>query len=182
MLPEEVFKTVIIVLAAAVAFTLLIVLAAKLLRRKKPAKFKGATEEWSAPEYAYNLKASPMTAAENRFYFVLREVLPENYVVIPQMPLTAVVERPGQSAAVNKIDRKSVDFGVFRAQKRGKDKILRPVFLIELDDETHSLSYREERDKFVNGVCRQIELPLLRVPAGEYGERAVGKLVGPFVK
>ncbi|GHV01629.1 hypothetical protein FACS1894211_11740 [Clostridia bacterium] len=172
----------IIIIAACFAGVLLLVwLMVKLRPRKKPAKFEGATEEWIAPDYTYNLKASPMTANESRFYFALRDVLPDHYTVIPQLPLTAVVERPGQGAALNKIDRKSVDFGVFRVARKGGERALRPCFLIELDDETHSLSYREERDKFVNGLCRQIGLPLLRVPSGEYGAEEVGKFVKPYL-
>jgi len=182
-MPEEIFRTIIIALGSAAVLTLLVWVIARFRRPRKEAagKFEGATDEWVAPEYAYNLKASLMTAGESRFYFILRDILPDHYVVIPQLPLTAVTERPAQGAALARIDRKSADFGVFRVQKREKDKVLRPVFLIELDDETHSLPSREERDRFVNGLCRQIGLPLLRIPAREYDAREVATLVKPFI-
>ena len=183
MLAGEVFKTIIIVAGSLAALGILLYAVSKLRRRRPPKKFEGATGEWTVPEYTYNLKSSPMTAGENKFYFLLLDVLPDQYAVVPQLPLTAVVERPSQGSALAKIDRKSVDFGVFRVMKRGGDKVLRPAFLIELDDETHSLSYREERDKFVNGLCRQIGLPLLRVPVTDdaLSEKELEKLVKPFI-
>jgi len=47
---------------------------------------------------------------------------------------------------LNKIIRKSVDFTVFE-----KD-FLRPVLVIELDDNTHSTLERMDRDDFVDDV------------------------------
>ena len=40
-----------------------------------------------------------------------------------------------------------------------------PIAVIEVDDRTHLLTHRKERDVFVNAVFAQAGLPVLRVPA-----------------
>ena len=54
---------------------------------------------------------------------------------------------------------KSIDFVICDVMT------LEPVAAIEVDDRSHFLPERRQRDAFVNAVFREIGVPLLRAPA-----------------
>ena len=78
----------------------------------------------------------------------------------------AELAKPADSAkvhirrrALNAVMAKSVDFVVCDVLT------LDPVAAIEVDDRSHLLPERRDRDAFVNAVFAEIGLPLLRVEA-----------------
>ena len=147
-----------IILFAAALITVAAIFIYK-LRRRRPDK------NLAALEYHYNLKPLLMTKAEAYFYFRLCEIIPQGFVIIPQMPFSSVIDRPASAAANSKIDRKIIDYGIFKDVRLDSFpyRSLTPALLIELDDESHNESHRIRRDDFINAVCKQINLPILHV-------------------
>lgn len=106
-----------------------------------------------------------MTANERSFFHALEEALGEDYRISAQVRLGDLVDvdprvhGSQKQAALNKVLCKSVDFVVVLA------RTLDPVAVIEVDDRSHLLPVRRERDAFVNAVFAEIGLPLVRAPA-----------------
>lgn len=115
---------------------------------------------------------------EKAFLVALDQALGRGFRAFAQVRLADLVEVEGsvdnakRRAALNKVFGKSVDFVLCDAAS------LDPLAAIELDDRSHALSWRQERDAFVNGVFAEIGLPLLRTPArGAYSAAAIRKML-----
>jgi hypothetical protein len=106
-----------------------------------------------------------LTPNEKRFLTVLDEAVGARYRVFAQVRLADLVDvdlRASNSkrrAAMNKVFGKSIDFVICEAAG------LEPVAAVELDDRTHALPHRRERDAFVDAVFSEIGIPLLRARA-----------------
>lgn len=107
-----------------------------------------------------------MSANERAFLRALDAALGVHYRAFAQVRLAELVDvEEGASEerrrdALRKTFGKSVDFVICDARS------FEPVAIIEVDDRTHLLPERRERDAFVDAVCKEIDLPLLRVAAG----------------
>jgi len=106
-----------------------------------------------------------LSANENGFLRTLDAALGRNYRAFAQVRL-AELANPAKSAdvhlrrrALNAVMAKSVDFVICDVLT------LDPVAAIEVDDRSHLLPGRRDRDAFVNAVFAEIGLPLLRVKA-----------------
>jgi very-short-patch-repair endonuclease len=104
-------------------------------------------------------------ANEKIFLRTLDAALGRNYRAFAQVRL-AELANPADSAnvhlrrrALNAVMAKSVDF------VNCDVLTLDPVAVIEVDDRSHLLPERRDRDAFVNAVFAEIGLPLLRVKA-----------------
>jgi len=119
-----------------------------------------------------------LSANEKCFLRALDGALGEGYRVFAQVRLADLVEVQEKFsdarrwAALKKVFGKSVDFVIV-------DRFtFEPVAVIEVDDRTHLLSVRQERDVFVNSVFEEIGLPLLRVTAKrDYSVPAIRELL-----
>ena len=114
-------------------------------------------------KYSYKRKRRLVTDNELSFYHTLRRAINRQYYcILPQVHLSSLFkwDIKGQSykGAKSKIDRKSVDYVICTL------KGLNPICGIELDDKTHNQPDRMKRDKFVNELFRQANLPLIRIP------------------
>jgi hypothetical protein len=106
-----------------------------------------------------------LTANEKSFLHALDIALGSSYRAFAQVRLAELAE-PALAAnptlrrgALNGVMAKSVDFLICDGLN------LDPVAAIEVDDRSHLLLGRRERDAFVNAVFADIGLPLLRVTA-----------------
>ncbi len=106
-----------------------------------------------------------LSANEKIFLRTLDAALGHSYRVFAQVRL-AELANPAESAnvplrrrALNAVMAKSVDFVICDVLT------LDPVAAIEVDDRSHLLPERRDRDAFVNAVFAEIGLPLLRVKA-----------------
>ncbi len=106
-----------------------------------------------------------LSANEKMFLRTLDAALGCNYRAFAQARL-AEIANPANSAnvhlrrrALNAVMAKSIDFVICDVLT------LDPVAAIEVDDRSHLLPERRDRDVFVNAVFAQIGLPLLRVKA-----------------
>ena len=98
---------------------------------------------------------------ERRFFEELKQIIPDNYVVFPQIPLGSVIDvntsRREFWTYQNKINRKIVDFVIFEKQ------YLRPVIVIEYDGKTHYKEDRQIRDEFVDKALKSAGIKILHI-------------------
>ncbi len=117
-------------------------------------------------DYSYERKFDLVTPTELEFFHTLQSsVNKEYYYIVPQVHLSTLFKHKikGQNwyGAFQHINRKSVDFAICTL------KGLNPVCAIELDDESHSRLKTVKRDKRVEELFRQADLPLLRISVHE---------------
>ena len=110
--------------------------------------------------YSYTAKQSLMTRAEDEFFLKLERAVDERYYVFPQVHLSSLLDHhvDGQDwgYAFRHINGKSVDYVLCSRET------LQPTYAIELDDYSHEKSDRRKRDKEVERIFEEANLPLVR--------------------
>jgi len=127
------------------------------------------------PLFEYSRQDSVMTAAERECFAALTSEMGMDYHFFPQVHLDSIV-RPSNSQrrfnAFRHINQKSVDFVACDI------KNCRPMFVIEVDDKTHSRPKRIERDKEVQRILSGAGIPLVRIEnRGRFESKALAQLV-----
>lgn len=111
-------------------------------------------------------KAQVLTEREKNFYETIRLIAEKhNLNVSAKMRLADIVnvsdyieyKSSKWYSEFNRINKKHIDFAL--ADKNNLDIKL----LIEIDDSTHQREDRIERDKFVDSVCEQVNIPILHL-------------------
>jgi very-short-patch-repair endonuclease len=106
-----------------------------------------------------------LTTNEKSFLMTLDAALGRNYRAFAQVRLAELVSPTlganpaSRRQALNGVMAKSVDFVICDVLT------LDPVAAIEVDDKSHLLPERQQRDAFVNAVFLEVGLPLMRVKA-----------------
>lgn len=159
---------------------LIIYIIAKNLKDKKS---KQNNVEINYKQY-YRPKRYLITLNELNFYKVLLEVAKElNLIVFAQVSLYNILQTKKNldystnAKYFNKIASKSIDF-VLADPKDCKIKLC-----IELDDSTHNKVKRQERDKFINELFKNLEIDLLRFHVYDiYFKEALKKRIQESIK
>lgn len=111
-------------------------------------------------KYRYLKRNHIMSSREERFFTLLCEIFSDRCHVIPQVHLSKLLNHKVQGqnwrGAFSHINGKSVDFVLLRKSD------LTVLCAIELDDWSHDLMDRRERDEVVEGLFRSVRLPLVR--------------------
>ena len=111
-------------------------------------------------QYNYQTKQCLMTKSEKDFFRMLNSVAGDRYFIFPQVHLSAILDEKikGQNwkAAFKHINGKSVDYVLCDKQT------LKPVYAVELDDNTHTYKNRQERDQEVERMFQGAGVPLVR--------------------
>lgn len=120
-------------------------------------------EKKESDDYKHYVKKNYlMSIAEHEFYKVLHEAVKDKYYIVPQVQLSKIVEvnhyERNKRTYFNKIDRKSVDFVLFNKE------YFTPYMVIELDDSSHMLPEREDRDGFVDSILNRVGIKIVHVP------------------
>lgn len=116
--------------------------------------------EHKSKKCIYKRKDYLLSKAEKNFYDVLRLALNgKPFVVFAKVRLLDVIYPPEKKiSALNRVQSKHLDFLVC-------DKnYISPLFAIELDDSSHIMLSRVERDVFLEDALASARLPLLRFP------------------
>jgi hypothetical protein len=116
------------------------------------------TPEKLPPQFPYRRKPF-LTPAEIEYYKMLRMIFGDRCLIFAQVrvvDLCEVLDRPFNQAAVNRIDRRHVDFVLCHPAT------FKPMVAIELDDSTHDRPYRRQKDAFLDEVFRVIGIRLVR--------------------
>ena len=103
-----------------------------------------------------------LSAAESRFFHVLKLAVNEEVVICPKVRLMDIFDvggpKEGQTRHRNRISQKHVDFLLC-------DPTMVPICAVELDDSSHRSRRRQDRDRFVDEVFRHCGLKLVHVRA-----------------
>ena len=140
---------------------------------------KRSQKESPAKVLPYRLRDDFLSPAEFSFYKVLSSLVGTQLTIQSKVRLADVffVSRPNENVAYfNRIAQKHLDFLVCDSVT------MKPLFGVELDDSTHKRDDRQERDEFVESVCKIAGLPLLRFPVQrEYNSREIAAQIAKFV-
>lgn len=98
-------------------------------------------------------KKKLMTATEIKFFHAIKDSTPKGYVVLPQINLATIINRSDDHKYQNELFR-NIDFVVF-------DLETNPIVLIEINDNSHKEKDRWIRDKKVESICREADLPII---------------------
>ena len=105
--------------------------------------------------FLYELKESLVTDTEMEYLECIESILPEGYLVLPQANLAAFITRTDQARYRGELFR-NIDFIV-------TDLDYCPVFLIEINDQTHLAQERRERDRKVADISERFVLGLFKL-------------------
>lgn len=109
----------------------------------------------------YKKKDFLLNVPERKFFEELQQIIPNKYVVFPQILLSNIVSVNSAKKEFwtyqNKINRKTIDFVIF------EKSFLKPVLAIEYDGKTHSKQNRKLRDEFVDKVLDSSGIKILHI-------------------
>lgn len=113
------------------------------------------------PKYPYYKNPYFISFAERSFFNILKTIVEDKYYIFPQVSLNSLlkINLHGKEywKYINKINQKSVDFVLV-------DKTnFNPVLIIELDDMSHILEYRKQRDEFLEKSLTNAGIKYLRI-------------------
>ena len=106
-------------------------------------------------KYLYDVRNRLISKAEEGFYSVVKDSVPEGYCVFPQINLASFIVRTDDSRFHNELFR-NVDFLITDAEYS-------PKFIIEVNDQTHLTNERRERDEKVQKICEEAGIPILKL-------------------
>lgn len=113
----------------------------------------------------YKKKEYLLNISERRFFEAIAEKLPSQYVIYPQIVMSAILETTASGKDFwrfhNKINKKIIDFVVF------EKRFLQPLLAIEYDGPTHHQRDRGESDAFKDEALEATGIKIIRVPHSE---------------
>lgn len=102
-----------------------------------------------------------LTQQELKFYKLLKMITDKNNLnLFTQVALYEVV-RSKDIKDFNKIKSKTIDFVI-------TDTNCKIKICIELDDYTHIKENRQQRDKFIDELFKQLNIKIIRIPVQNY--------------
>lgn len=110
------------------------------------------------PRFPIYPKKQILSPSEIEFLRILKLAVGNIYDIFPQVAIAKLIQVPYKSIGWNKTSQKSVDF-VLVDKTNFATKLI-----IELDDASHKLVERIERDKFVDKVLANAKIPILHQP------------------
>ena len=116
------------------------------------------------PDLPYVAADALLTPAERAFFGALRQAAGGDFVLFAKVRLGDIlqiergVEGKRRFAAFGRISSKHADFVLC------DPRTFRVAAVIELDDRSHQLPARRQRDEFFDAALARAAVPLLRVP------------------
>ena len=106
-------------------------------------------------KYLYDVRKTLISKSEQKFFDAIKSSVPEGYCVFPQINLASFIDRTDDARFHNELFR-NVDFLV-------TDSEYTPIFIIEINDQTHLNNDRRERDEKVQRICEEAGIPILKL-------------------
>ena len=103
--------------------------------------------------YLYEAKPSLLTKSEQDFFSCIQKSVPTGYIVFPQANLATFIQRTDAFRYQNELYR-NVDFLV-------TDAAYKPLFAVEINDQTHLQNKRRDRDEKVKNICEEAGVPII---------------------
>ena len=101
----------------------------------------------------YVAKDSIMSETEKEYYYIIKEILEDKFILQPQVNLASVIYKAKNAKYRTELFR-NIDFGVF-------NESYEPLLLIEINDRSHEQKQRIERDEKVRWICNEAGIPLV---------------------
>jgi hypothetical protein len=155
---ENILITVLVCAAALIVLTIILYLNLKfykghnrfiLFLRYKIFKIKDKRKS----EAYYSIKPRFVSPCEMEYLTLIKSMLKPEYIIIPQVPLSQIVEKHAPTNYKNELFR-VVDFCIFDADYY-------PLLCIEINDTTHLKKDRAQRDSKVSQILQSARLPLV---------------------
>ncbi len=105
-------------------------------------------------EYLYDVKKRFISKSEQAYYTAIISALPEGCNAYPQVNLASFIVKNDNSPFHNELFR-NVDFLV-------ANELFEPLFIIEINDQTHLNRDRKERDEKVQKICEEAGIPIVK--------------------
>lgn len=100
-------------------------------------------------------KKELLTDCEKEFVKRLKIIFGNKYIIQPQVPLRMIISKDGDELGKYAGElHKYIDFGIF-------DRNYQLLALVELNDKSHTLQERHERDLKVKNICNQANIPII---------------------
>lgn len=144
-----------IVFVLLIAVILIVLKLDKKLKRNKKVKHPHQKQNTQ-----YYIKSKYISNCELQFYYAIKNIIGDKYVLFPQVPLSQIIIKKSNSKYQNELYR-VMDFCIF-------SKDYTPLICIEINDETHRQKERYIRDKKVEAILNNAGLPLITLWT-EYG-------------
>lgn len=147
----------------ALIFVIIVLIFERFMNKKQDNKNTEKNVESNAIDYStlYQKKDYILTQNELKFYKLLKYITDKsNLIIFTQVSLYEILKAKNYSD-FNRIKSKSIDFVITDINSKVK-------ICIELDDPTHIREDRQQRDKFINELFRQLDIKLIRVPVQNY--------------
>lgn len=109
---------------------------------------------FSNDDFVYDAKRLLISRSEQEYFAVILASLPADYHVFPQVNLASFIAKNDDSPFHNELFR-NVDFLV-------TNENYKPLFVIEINDQTHLNQERRERDEKVQKICEEAGIPLVK--------------------
>ena len=114
------------------------------------------------------------SSSEFNLYKILLELFGDKYFIFPQINYSHLIQPKKTTWAEerkyrSRIDRKSADFVLC-----DKERIV-PQLVIELDGSAHNYKRKQVRDKFIDGLTKTVNLPILHLRAGNLDKEVIRK-------
>lgn len=116
--------------------------------------FERSEEQGDDSLTIYDQKESLVTMHEKYFYDIFEKNFGAKYKIQTQVNLASVVNKTDNSKYQNELFR-NIDFGFFDKET------LKPLLLVEINDSTHKIKSRYERDLKVREILRQAKIKLI---------------------
>lgn len=124
------------------------------LKFKMQDAFLEDSDDVEHDSYPFKKREFLLNIPERKFFEALKEIVPADYDVFPQMQLSNIVDIDNAGSKFwkyrNRINRKTVDFVIF------EKPYYKPVLAIEYDGRTHEYSKRIERDLLVSRILDHV--------------------------
>ncbi len=104
--------------------------------------------------FLYDSQERLISKSEQEYYKVILSVLPEGHYAFPQVNLASFIVKNDNSPFHNELFR-NVDFLI-------TNKDYKPLFIIEINDQTHFHGDRRDRDEKVQKICEEAGIPIVK--------------------
>lgn len=126
----------------------------------------------------YRLRDDFLSPAELSFYRSLQQAVGERWVICPKVRVADILfvkDRRANMAHANRLSQKHADFVLC------DPATMKPVAVVELDDESHARLDREARDEFLDRAYAAAGLPALHMAAKRgYTQADLAALLSPL--